>query len=105
MNVTHLFCSACSKQYKAQELYNLCECGKPLLVAYDLKQAGATMTRESLRGRESNLWRYREVLPVERDENRLTLGEGMTPLIQAKGLGKQLGMSGLLIKDESLNPT
>jgi len=105
MNVTHLYCSSCSKEYKPRELYNLCECGKPLLVAYDLRAAAATMTRESLRGRVSNLWRYREVLPVERDENRLTLGEGMTPLIEAKGLGKQLGMSALLIKDESLNPT
>jgi threonine synthase len=75
------------------------------MVAYDLVRAAATMTRDSLSKRESTLWRYREVLPVEYDENRLSLGEGMTPLIRAKGLERKLGMSSLFIKDESLNPT
>ncbi len=105
MTVTHLYCSSCGKEYQAQQLINLCECGKPLMVAYDLERAALTMKRESLGGREPNLWRYREVLPVERDENILTLGEGMTPLIKAERLGAQLGMSNLFIKDEALNPT
>src|SRR5258708_16695960 len=105
MNVSHLYCSSCSKEYPAHKLINLCECGKPLMVAYDLKRAGATLTRESLAGRQPNLWRYREVLPVEDDQNILTLGEGMTPLIGAERLGAQLGMSNLFIKDEALNPT
>jgi threonine synthase len=51
------------------------------------------------------LWRYREVLPVENDENIVTLGEGWTPLLQAERLGKQLGIENLYIKDESQNPT
>jgi len=63
------------------------------------------LTRESLAGRVASLWRYREVLPVDDEQNILTLGEGMTPLLKAKRLGAQLGMSNLLIKDESLNPT
>lgn len=63
------------------------------------------MTRDSLPLRESTLWRYCEVLPVEREENRLTLGEGMTPMIHARRLGDKIGMRGLYIKDESLNPT
>ncbi len=105
MNVTHLYCSACAKEYEARNLINLCECGKPLMVAYDLERASATLTRESLAGRVASLWRYREVLPVDDEQNILTLGEGMTPLLKAGRLGADLGMSNLYIKDESLNPT
>jgi len=105
MNVTHLYCSSCGKQYEARKLINLCDCGKPLMVAYDLERAAATLTREALAGREPTLWRYREVLPVDDQENVLSLGEGMTPLIKARRLGSQLGMTNLFIKDESLNPT
>lgn len=105
MNVTHLYCSACAKEYEARKLINLCECGKPLMVAYDLERASTTLTRESLAGRVASLWRYREVLPVDDPQNILTLGEGMTPLLEAKRLGAELGMSNLFIKDESLNPT
>ena len=105
MNVSHLYCSACGKTHKPRKLYNLCECGKPLMVAYDLKAAGRTLTRESLAGREPSLWRYREVLPVEDERNKLTLGEGMTPLLKADRLGAALGLSNLFIKDEGVNPT
>jgi len=105
MNVTHLYCSSCGRKYEARKLINLCECGKPLMVAYDLERAAATLTRETLAGREPTLWRYREVLPVDNEENVLSLGEGMTPLIKAARLGSELGMNNLFIKDESLNPT
>ena len=105
MNVTHLYCSSCGKEYEARKLINLCSCGKPLLVAYDLDKAAHTFTRESLAGRESSLWRYREVLPVENEENVLSLGEGMTPLIKADRLAATLGLSNLYIKDEGVNPT
>lgn len=51
------------------------------------------------------MWRYREVLPVESDDNIVTLGEGFTNLVPAKSLGRTLGLDNLLIKDESTNPT
>jgi threonine synthase len=105
MNVTHLNCSFCDKEYEAGKLHNLCGCGKPLMVAYDLDKAASSLTRQSLKGRDRNLWRYREVLPVDNDENVYTLGEGMTPLAHARRLGDLLGMRRLFIKDESLNPT
>jgi len=106
MNVTHLECAACGLRHEARRLHNLCaECGKPLLVRYDLKSAAASLTKESLRGRGPDLWRYREVLPVESDENVVTLGEGYTPLVHASRLGAQLGLTGLYIKDEGQNPT
>lgn len=106
MNVTHLSCSQCNEQYEPGKLHNLCDkCGKPLLVHYDFERAAATLTRASLATRSSTLWRYREVLPVEREENVITLGEGWTPVMHARRLGEQLGMRHLYIKDESLNPT
>jgi len=105
MNVTHLYCSSCGKEHDARKLINLCECGKPLMVAYDLERAASTLTREALAGRVASLWRYREVLPLEDDRNKLTLGEGMTPLLKAERLGAQLGLSNLFIKDEGVNPT
>ena len=75
------------------------------MVAYDLERAQKTLSRESLASRVPSLWRYEEVLPVDDQSNRLTLGEGMTPLIQAERLGRLLSMRHLYIKDESLNPT
>src|SRR2546429_6537328 len=106
MNVTHLECAACGLRHEARRLHNLCaECGKPLLVRYDLKRAAASLTKESLPGRGPDLWRYREVLPVESDENVVTLGEGYTPLVHASRLGAQLGLKELYIKDEGQNPT
>jgi len=106
MNITHLECANCHLEHEARRLLNLCsECGKPLLVRYDLARAGQTLTKESLADRRADLWRYREVLPVESDENVVSLGEGWTPLLRAGNLGKQIGFDELYIKDESQNPT
>ena len=94
MNVTHLECGACGLRHEAQRLHNLCtQCGKPLLVRYDFERAARSLTKESLKQRHPDLWRYREVLPVERDENIVSLGEGFTPLLRAARLGSQLGLS------------
>jgi len=105
-NVTRLECSACGAQYEAGHLYNVCiKCGKPLLVRYDLARASKSLTRDALTSRRADMWRYREVLPVENDANIVSLGEGWTPLVSAPRLGNSLGMTRLIIKDESLNPT
>ncbi len=107
MNVTHLECAACGLEYEARRLRNLCkQCGKPLLVRYNLERAAHSLTKEALRTRRADLWRYREVLPVERDENIVSLGEGWTPLLRAPRLAERLDtMLDLYIKDESQNPT
>jgi threonine synthase len=106
MNVTHLECAACGLRHEARRLHNLCtQCGKPLLARYDLKRAADSLKKESLSDRAPDLWRYREVLPVEHDENIVNLGEGFTPLVHASRLGAQLGLSQLFIKDEGQNPT
>src|ERR1700719_3519593 len=100
MNVVELECSACRKKYDSSIEQHLCSCGKPLLAKYDLKRAATTLTLENVKSRPATLWRYAEVLP---DDPRVTLGEGMTALIPAKRLGRGLGVSNLLVKDEGLN--
>jgi threonine synthase len=107
MNVTHLECALCGLRHEARVLQNLCvECGKPLLVRYDLAAASQTLNPASLRDRESNLWRYREVLPVDDWANVVSLGEGWTPLLNAGRLAEKFDISiNLLIKDEAQNPT
>ena len=107
MNVTHLECALCGLEHEANVLQNLCrECGKPLLVRYDLVAAAKTLTKRSLKTREASLWRYREVLPVVDEKNTVSLGEGWTPLFTAERLAGTLPVEiNLLIKDEGQNPT
>ncbi len=103
---SHLECSApCGEgPYDPRREQHLCRCGAPLLARYDLDRARA-WKRESLTGRESTMWRYRELMPLFDGEEPLTLGEGWTPLIRASKLGRTLGLERLFVKDESLNPT
>jgi threonine synthase len=106
MHATHLECANCGEKHDAAKLNNVCvKCGKPLLARYDLQRIGKIMTKAALRFRKADLWRYREVLPVREEENIVSLGEGWTPLLEAPRLGKELGLSALFIKDESVNPT
>ncbi len=105
MNVTQLHCSFCERTYPPRRIHNLCQCGKPLLVSYDLERASTQISRGDLLKRQNNLWRYRELLPVEDERNILSLGEGFTPLLSASRLGQQMGLPHLYIKDESVNPT
>jgi threonine synthase len=106
MHVKNLECSFCHREYEARRVHNVCtECGKPLLVRYDLKRIGKILSRQALYARRPDLWRYRELLPVRREDNIVSLGEGWTPLHHARHLGDALGVSDLFVKDESLNPT
>ncbi len=104
--LTHLECGYCAATYAPDRLLNLCPaCGKPLLARYDLRKAAATLTPEALRGRAPNMWRYAEVLPIQDERHRISLGEGWTPLIHAVRLGERIGCANTYIKDEALNPT
>jgi threonine synthase len=104
--LSHLECSVpCGAgPFDPRAEHHLCTCGAPLLVRYDLDSARA-WRRDALIGRESNMWRYRELMPLFDGEAPVTLGEGWTPLLHAKRLGQDLGLDRLLVKDESLNPT
>jgi threonine synthase len=102
--LSHLECSACTKHHSPRQLINLCDCGMPLLARYDLPAIRATSKREDLGGRGQSMWRYRELLPAAASAV-VTLGEGFTPLLLARRLGEELGLTNLWIKDESANPT
>jgi threonine synthase len=103
--VKDLYCSKCRTRYPVDSIQNLCSCGGPLLVDYDYTRAGQYLTREILRSRPDSMWKYREVLPVRDDVNIITLGEGGTPLLPSRAIGKALGLPHLYFKDESVNPT
>lgn len=102
---SHLECPKCGKIYPDQEVQQLCECGSPLLVRYRLDEVKSQFKKEHLHTRENSLWRYHEVLPVRDDKNRISLGEGMTPLVKMKALGEKMGFYHLYMKDEGIIPT
>ena len=79
--------------------------GRTLLARYDLVSARATLTKELMAGRRGGLWRWEELMPVRKRTFITTLGEGGTPLLPPARLAGKLGLNGLHIKAESLNPT
>ncbi|UCD63510.1 MAG: threonine synthase [Candidatus Zixiibacteriota bacterium] len=102
---TYLHCPKCKERYDLRQVINLCKCGSPLLVAYDLMLAAQMMPREQLRSRLPTMWKYREVLPVQDDVNVVSLDEGGTPLLPSRRIGTVRRFPGLYFKDESVNPT
>ncbi len=102
---SHLYCPKCGQTFSLREVHQLCTCGAPLLVAYDLERAKKEVTKETFAGREASLWRYKELLPVEDDENIVTLGEGLTPILHLKKAGAISDMEQLYLKDEGVIPT
>jgi threonine synthase len=97
--VTVLRCSNCTRSYPVTEIINVSPCcNLPLLVEYDLQK---TFSKEELAGRENDLWRYFEMLPVKDPANIISLGEGFTPILPLKKLSDKYGYFSLLMKDES----
>lgn len=103
--VSHLYCPKCAARYKSEDKHQLCLCGSPLLVAYDMERLALSFHPSMLREREPSLWRYRELLPVIHTENVVTLGEGFTPLLPMPSIGANMNIPGLMMKDEGLLPT
>jgi len=94
----------CGQKYDASKPANLCECGGPLLMRYDLDHIRHRWPRRQTRNGRASMWRYAPVLPPS-DGFIVSLGEGWTPLIQTRRLGAHLGADELWVKDEGLNPT
>ena len=103
--VTHLECSQCKKQFQAGKVHNLCDCGGPLLVRYDMESTRRTWNRDRVADGPNSMWRYAPVLPPQNPESIVSLGEGMTPLVRTRRLGARIGADDLWVKDEGLNPT
>ncbi|WP_059104291.1 threonine synthase [Shouchella shacheensis] len=103
--ISNLYCPKCGNTFNTKEQHQLCTCGAPLLVNYDLEGVKKNLSPEDLKERTNTLWRYHELLPVEDEDNMVSLGEGMTPLVSLPQLGKDMSMKNLLMKDEGLIPT
>src|SRR4051812_21622878 len=103
-NPTNLVCSRCAKPREPNQPANLCECGGPLLVKYDLGAVRLGWAKRDLSTASPSMWRYLPVLPAEKPDI-VSLQEGWTPLIRANSLGKKIGSQNLWIKDEGRNPT
>ena len=105
--VTHLECSLTGKKYEKNKIHELSEEGKPLLVRYDLEKIGEVISRDDVgNNNEPGFWRYSFMLPVENKEDRVSLGEVVTPLIKLESCVKELDFkASILVKDEGLLPT
>ena len=103
--LSHLECSRDGSRHDADVVQGTSPLGAPLLARYDLAQVADTVTREEIARRPPTLWRYHELLPVRSERNVVSLGEGMTPLLDLPRHGARLGVPGLRMKDESLVPT
>lgn len=103
--VSGLKCRECGREYPVEPIY-VCEfCFGPLEAVYDYKKIKKVLTRKSIEKREENLWRYKELLPID-GEPQVGLESGFTPLIKADNLAKELGIKELYIKDDTVaHPT
>src|SRR3954451_4992489 len=91
--------------YPADQVHNLSKAGKPLLVRYDLSGVKKALTKDALSQRPADMWRYRELLPVRKCADIVSLGEVMTPLIRRPKLGKKLGGGEIIVKQEGRLPS
>ena len=100
--VNGLKCRECGREYPKQPIAGCEECFAPLEVDYDYEAISRVLSREVIASRPKNLWRYRELLPIEGDPI-VGLATGATPLIRAERLGRVLGVRDLYIKNDSVN--
>jgi len=98
-----LHCSACGTSYSAFELQRVSACcSLPLVAGYDLHD---TLSRDVIDQADASMWRYGALLPLLHEKNKVTLGEGMTPMLHLPRLAARHELSSLLLKDEGQNPT
>ncbi len=106
--VSHLECSLTGKRYESGEVHTISEDGKPLIVRYDLGRLGSEVSRDDIESStEPGFWRYSPLLPVSNENNRVSLGEVVTPLVRLDSSAKFLGVGSgsIIVKDESRLPT
>ncbi len=101
--LTNLACSQCGKLYNSHKLQTFSPCcTKPLLANYQLENAPS---KEVLKGRPLNMWRYKELLPLLDEERKVSLGEGFTPILKIEKAAGKYGFTNVSVKDEAMNPT
>ena len=98
-----LHCSSCGAEYSAFDLQRVSACcNVPLVADYDLHES---LGRDVINQADTSMWRYGALLPLLHEENKVTLGEGLTPLLRLPRLAARHELSSLLLKDEGQNPT
>src|SRR5208283_1955416 len=104
-HVKGLKCRECGREYPVDPIY-VCEfCFGPLEVSYDYKKIKKKLTRKTIERRDGNLWRYKELLPID-GEPQVGLNSGFTPLVRADNLAAALGVRELYVKDDTVaHPT
>src|SRR5437764_15008970 len=102
--VTHLESALDGTTFEAGKIHTVHQ-GRPLWVRYDLSAIQRAVQPEDIARRPPSLWRYRELLPLPAEQSPVSLGEGVTPLLACPRLGQALGLSHLVVKDESQLPT
>src|SRR5437763_4044581 len=104
--VSHVECTICGARPGAKRRVTGCEkCGQMLAGRYDLERVKASVTKDGLRQRAPGMYRFRELTPVDDAEERVTLGEGGTPLLELPRLASRFGIRKLWAKDDGQNPT
>ena len=104
--IDHLECTQCGQTSPHTQLSKISACcGKVLFARYDLPRLRREVDRNSWQDRDSNMWRFSELMPVISPDNVMTLGEGGTPLLETRNLADRLGLKHLYVKEEGLNPT
>ncbi len=103
-HVAGLRCRECGREYDVAPTYTCEWCFGPLEVVYDYASIRKTVTRESIAAGPASIWRYQDLLPVERAE-AVDLGAGFSPLIRADRLAAELGLSEVWVKNDTVNPT
>jgi threonine synthase len=104
-HISHLECPECRKKYSADNVATFCVCGSPLFVMYDMRDVMESVANEAFPSDLNSMWRYSQLMPVKSPSYVMSLGEGWTPLILTRRLGKHLGLRMLRVKDEAQNPT
>lgn len=104
--IKELECSNCKTKFSHEQISTVCtNCGETLFARYDLEAVKDNLTRNDLLKRAPSLWRYFEVLPVIKDENVVSLGEGMTPITPIRKSVSELKLKRVLVKDDGIIPT
>lgn len=98
-------CTRCGASSPFKLKADRCRCGGTLTVEYDLEWVKHQLTKESLKERPATMWRYAELLPVEKREYIVSLGEGWTPLIRMTRAEQEMPVGRLWMKREEQNPT
>jgi threonine synthase len=98
-------CAKCGKEYTDDNVPPNDGCGGRIDIQFDLEVAKEAFSRESIERKKGGLWKYLDLMPLRNKKNIVSLGEGDTPLIKAKKLGEEMGLSNLFLKLETTCPS